>query len=324
MIEEIKNRVKELPKTSLHLIVLISMLAIIWIASGVLIPGFLTYQHISLLLSMWAVLGIIAIGQTTVILGGGFDISVGATYSLIVVLGADLMHYTELWVPIFLCLGIGAAIGAINGICISYFKVNTDIMTIGMMIALSGITYIYCGGMPGGGAHPLLVSIGRGSIGGITYLTIIWFSLVILFEIILNKTVFGRKIRLIGSNPRACSLAGINVRFIKTLLFIICGILCALAGLFYLGWAVSPYLRFEAGVGLGVMLMIESFAAVVIGGTLFISGGRGGYFRTTLGVIFIGTLYSILRMAGLGYAYQLVFIGILIVTIVAVTTRFMR
>jgi ribose transport system permease protein len=138
-----------------------------------------------------------------------------------------------------------------------------------------------------------------------------WILLSVLFYFIIKITPFGWRIRALGSNPVASRCSGIQVQRIQIAVYMLSGLLAALAGLLYLGWARTPYPTFQSGAGVGADLTLKSIAAVVIGGTLF-SGGRGGVERTFLGVLILSILYSILIMAGLGVEWQIMLNGIII------------
>jgi ribose transport system permease protein len=301
------------------LILVLALMVIMGIA-GLITPGFLTFFHLKMILYCNTMLGILALAQTLVILCGGIDLSIGAIYWITVMVGALLMVDGEFILPSILCLIVGAAIGTINGLGISRLKIPHVVMTLAMMIILTGTLYVTTGGGGRGRAAQELISLSTGRIFGFPIITLVWISLTVLFSVILKMTAFGWKVRALGSNLSACHCSGISIWKVQILVYMISGTLAAVAGLFYLGWARTPYPTFQSGAGVGADIMLESIAAVIIGGTLFL-GGRGGVGRTFLGVLVLAVLFSILSMAGLGVEWQIMLNGIIILAIVGLHSR---
>jgi ribose transport system permease protein len=308
MIKSIKIS-PELKQTLSIVIVFLTL----FIIAGTLRPRFWTIEHLNFFLWDLSLLGILAIAQTIVILSGGIDLSTGAIYFFASGICGALTAIThDFFIPVIIALLLGVLLGAINGIGVAKLKIPPIIMTLGMLIFLSGLAFIIIGPAPSGGAHPLLITISKGS-------TYIWFAIVILFIIISERTKFGWQVRYIGSNPTASYVSGINVKKVTLLVYIISGLLSALAGLFYLGWARTPYIAFTVSA-MGVDSTIRSIAAVLIGGTLFL-GGLGGFDRSFIGTLITGTLFALIRMFGLGQEAILIVEGILLIAIVYVYLR---
>lgn len=301
------------------IILTVTLIAIMTIA-GLLTPGFLTFRHLMMILYCNTMLGILALAQTLVILSGGIDLSIGSTYWITVMLGALFMVDGSFILPSIVCIIVGAAIGTINGLGISRLKIPHVVMTLAMMIILTGTLYVTTGGGGRGRAAPELISLSTGRIFGLPIISLVWISLTLLFYIVLRMTAFGWKVRALGSNLSACYCSGISIWKVQILVYMLSGALAALAGLLYLGWARTPYPTFQSGAGVGANIMLQSIAAVIIGGTLF-SGGRGGVERTFLGVLVLAVLFSILSMAGLGVEWQIMLNGIMILAIVGVHSR---
>lgn len=301
------------------IILTVTLIAIMTIA-GLLTPGFLTFRHLMMILYCNTMLGILALAQTLVILSGGIDLSIGSTYWITVMLGALFMVDGSFILPSIVCIIVGAAIGTINGLGISRLKIPHVVMTLAMMIILTGTLYVTTGGGGRGRAAPELISLSTGRIFGLPIISLVWISLTLLFYIVLRMTAFGWKVRALGSNLSACYCSGISIWKVQVLVYMLSGALAALAGLLYLGWARTPYPTFQSGAGVGANIMLQSIAAVIIGGTLF-SGGRGGVERTFLGVLVLAVLFSILSMAGLGVEWQIMLNGIMILAIVGVHSR---
>lgn len=314
------NQTVRLQFSAIQPMVLVLALIVIMTIAGFLTPGFLTFRHLMMVLYCNTMLGILALAQTIVILSGGIDLSIGSTYWITVMIGALLMVKGGFIVPSIVCIIAGAAIGMVNGLGISRLKIPHVVMTLAMMIILTGTLYVTTGGGGRGRAAQELIRLSTGRFLGFPIISLLWIFLTILFYIILKTTAFGWKVRALGSNLSACHCSGMNISRVQVIVYMISGTLAALAGLLYLGWARTPYPTFQSGAGVGANIMLESIAAVIIGGTLF-SGGRGGVERTFLGVLILAVLFSILSMAGLGVEWQIMLNGLIILAIVGIHSR---
>jgi ribose transport system permease protein len=313
------SRIK-LESSTKQFLALILALAVIMVVAGLATPGFLTYRHLTMVLYCNTMLGLLALAQTLVILSGGLDLSIGSIYWISTMSGALLMVDGDTLLPALICLVIGAGVGLINGIAIAKAKIPHVVMTLAMLISLTGVLYVTTGGGGHGRATEELIAFSTGRILDFPNISIVWIALTIIFYLVLRFTPFGWRIRAVGSNPVACRFSGIRVERIQILVYMLSGLLAATAGLLYLGWARTPYPTFQSGAGVGADVALKSIAAVIIGGTLF-SGGRGGVVRTFLGVLILSCLYSILLMAGLGDEWQIMLSGIIIISVVVIYGR---
>ena len=316
-----KENLKQFFGINLQVIVIFVGLIVVMAIGGIITPSFFKINHIINILYLNSILGILAIAQTLVILIGGIDMSLGAIYWLIIMLGAQFMRGELLWGPILICLLIGLSIGFINGYCIAKLKIPHVVMTLAMMVIITGLLYVTTGGGGDGKSAELLTqfSIHRvllfGSFRGIPVRFLIWVLLAVCFSMILKYTTFGWKTRALGSNIKATNLSGINTQRIQIITYMLSGFLAVIAGMLYLGQAKTPYPTFQSGVGVGASLTLQTIAAVILGGTFFY-GGNGGVGRTFLGVVFLSILYSVLNMIGLHEEWQGIFNGLIILIIV--------
>jgi len=268
-------------------------------------------------------LGILSIGQTLIILSGGIDMSLGAIYWICVMAGAQLTPHANYILVLIACLGLGAVIGMLNGMGISLLKIPPVVMTLGTMIMLTGVLFVVYGGGGKGKAAQELIQFSTSRIGIIPTITLIWIILILLFHFILNKTTFGWQLRALGSSEIASIRSGIRANAVKIKAYVTAGVLAAISGLFYLGWARTPYPTFQSGAGVGAELALNSIAAVIIGGTLF-TGGKGGVLNTFLGVLVLSLISSILSMIGLGHEWQMIASGMIILLIVGLYSKVRR
>ena len=232
---------------------------------AIVAPATLEPLHILDMLRNGSVLGIIVIAQTLLILIRGIDLSVGAhaIFIMLLVDGVSMGNPRKTFLVIVVALLVGIVIGLLNGILVVKLKIEPLVSSLGVMSLIVGISYIYTKGFGKGGAPPLIRQLGSGQIGVIPYSAIIWAVLTIIFIFILKKTVFGRKIYMIGSNPTAASIVGINVTSVSLLVYAISGFLVSIGGILLAGYLSNPTL-----VG-GETYPLDSIAAVILGGTTF-------------------------------------------------------
>jgi len=294
------------------------ILVILILTSSIVAPQILQPRQFMEIIRQGTSVAIAGMGQTTVMLVRGADLSIGEIVTLTNIFASDLMGkkgQAVLWVCI-LCLLMGAFIGFINGLVIVNTNIPPLVMTLGMAWMLRGISLVYSGGAPTGSIPPILRFIGGGDIAGFFPVAVIVLAIVAAIGIIfLSKTSWGAMIYYTGSNPRAAYLSGVPVKKITILAYIISGVSAAIAGLLLSGYIGIGTFR----VG-GMSLTLNSFAASVLGGTTF-AGGEGGLTGTVLGAIIIQFLNSLVIILGLGEPGKLIMRGIIIVGMVTLYTR---
>ncbi len=261
-----------------------------------------------------APVGIAAIGVTFVMILGGVDLSVGAVISLTAVLCAVQMdgEVANIAPAILAACAAGAAIGAANGLVVAFTRVSPFILTLGMGIAVAGLTQIYSGGTARGIVAPGFREFFNHRIGGVLpVLAVAFLALAALGLVVQRLTVFGRQLFLIGSNRRAALLSGTPLAGVTILAYALSGLFGALAGIALL--ARSGVSNTLSGQGLEFQVL----AAVVLGGTTF-EGGRGGIGGTVAGVLVLVIAFNLVNISGLPYHMQLVVMGAVIILASAV------
>jgi ribose/xylose/arabinose/galactoside ABC-type transport system permease subunit len=285
-------------------------LLILVIIASLASPTFLKLQNIIDILYQVAALGIVSIGQTFVILTGrvGLDLSVASVMATVAVLMANLTGGEDgLFLPVaLLCLVFGITVGLCNGLLITKRRVPPFMATLGMMIILQGLRFIYTRGAPKGNFPPVLRFLGTGNIGPVPISVLSLAILSVLAAIFLKKTILGRQIYVVGGNINAASLSGYKVDWIITLAYMISGFMAAIAGLYLAGWVGVT----DNWAGEGYEL--DSIAAAVMGGTS-LQGGRGGILGTIAGVLIIKMLYNLVLILHLPLQVQLIIKGIVII-----------
>ena len=284
-------------------------IAVLLVFMAIFYPSYFSFSAFKGLLIQISVYGIVACALTIAIIGGEFDLSVGSILPFSTLLFAYLMPRIGIFASIVLILITGGVIGAVNGFFVSILKLNAFIVTLSTMLAVEGIMLTFCNGMPIPAVNQATRAFGTGNIGGIAYIAILFFICVLITHYVLTKTAFGRNVFATGGNYNVAEYAGISVKKIKFLLFVILGFASAFAG-------VLLTCRLQAGSPLyGSDVSMSVVSATVLGGTS-LSGGRGSVFRTFLGMVFIGMLSQIFTHIN-AYAYlQQLIQGAVVVAIV--------
>ena len=270
-------------------------------------PGFLTVANaVNIALSI-AIVGILAVGMTAVILTGGIDLSVGSVLALAGVSAAIVAtRGASFPIVVLVALGVGALTGVVNGGLIAYLRVPPFVATLAMLTAARGLSFIISGGRSVGGMPDSFGALGRAVILGIPAPVIVMAAVMFAGAIVLDRMVFGRHIYALGSNAAAAWLAGIRVKLVTWLVYVLNGALAGLGGLVLAS-------RLGAGVpNAGVQYELDVIAAVVVGGTS-LSGGRGSIGSTLWGTVFIGVLTNGLNLANVDPYVQKIALGVVIV-----------
>jgi ribose transport system permease protein len=262
-------------------------------------------------------IGVLAVGMTLVILIGGIDLSVGSVYALAAVGVATLLVGQD-WpvVPaVLLVLALGFVFGLVQGIASVKFGIQAFIVTLAGMQIARGLARIWSGGQgvtltygDGPGQAPVVFSLlGERTFNGVVpIVALIFLGVAALAIAALRVTAFSRHVYAIGGNEKAARLSGVPVTRVKVLVFGLCGLLAALAGIMHAG--ELDY----GGPNDGVGYELNAIAAVVIGGTS-LSGGRGTVAGTVAGALLVGVLDNILGLTDVDSNIQMLIIGVVIV-----------
>jgi ribose transport system permease protein len=275
---------------------------------GLLSNRFLTPQNLRTLANSIPALTVVAGGMTFVLIIGGIDLSVGSVLGLCgAVLGVALVNWHwPLWMAALLCFGIGAVAGSLNGLISVRLGIPSFIVTLGMLEIARGLAYLtthsetkYIGAAVTSLAEPM------GGFGcSAAFLMAV--AVIVIGQIVLSRTVFGRLLVAIGTNEPAVRLAGLDPRLPKIAVFALAGLLTGLGALFYTARLGS------ADPNAGVGLELSAIAAVVIGGTSLM-GGRGSVVNSFFGVLIIATLQAGLAQIGASEPAKRVITGLVIV-----------
>jgi ribose/xylose/arabinose/galactoside ABC-type transport system permease subunit len=288
--------------SSLGLIAVILLMIVVF---SLMNPNFLSEVNIRNVSRQTAILGIVACGQTMVILSGGFDLSAGMVIGLISVAGSMVMVDYGLWPGIFAGLGFGLAVGLANGVMVAKAGLPPFIATLAMFSAARGLALILSGGLPITDMPLSFSFVGAGQVLGIPMPALIAGVVFIVCALLMKRTRFGRYTYAMGGNEEAAVYSGVPVARYKIAVWAFHGVLVGLAAVVLTSRAVSGHAT------LGEGMELESIAATVIGGTA-LGRGRGGIFNTFLGVLAMGILTNGLNLINVSTYYQMVAIGLII------------
>jgi ribose transport system permease protein len=274
-------------------------------------PYFMTTRNILNIFSQVSEIGIMAAGAALVILIGGIDLSVGAVLAVSLMVNAWLYH--EFGVSFELSalagLGVGAFVGLINGILTTYGRVQPFVATLATMSACSGIALFVTNGRPVTGFPDWFTALATIRVFGIPLEMIILVSVYLAVAFWLNFRPLGRALYAIGGSEEVARLSGIDTRKVKVMVYVIAGVLAALAGLILGARLDSAYPT------AGSADLLSVIAVVVIGGAS-LSGGSGGMFGTFIGLLIIGVLQNGMALLNVSPNLQPVAIGIAIIVAV--------
>jgi ribose transport system permease protein len=291
------------------------LILILLAAAAIRAPGFVSGSNLTQQLVLASYLGIVAGGQTLVILTGGIDLSIAWNLNLAAILLTQLSEQMPIFWAAVAALGGAAVVGLINGLGIAYLRIPSLVMTLGMNAVLAGVTLVYTNGSPQGDAPQFSRDLAVGKIGGIIHWALIFwalFSAALIF--LLRRTVYGKRLYAIGNNPRAAYLSGVPVRWVLVLTYTLCGLCAGLGGIMLTGYSQQSYL------GMGDLYVLPAIAAVVIGGTSIL-GGSGGYTGTIAGAITVVLLQNVLQIVGIRPAGQQILYGLIILLMLFVYGR---
>ncbi|MCX5066982.1 ABC transporter permease [Micromonospora lupini] len=264
------------------------------------------------ILKLASVVGVVTVGMTFVIIGGGIDLSVGAILALSAVWATTVATQSYgAGGMIFTALVVGVSVGVVNGILISYGRLVPFIATLAMLVAARGLAAEISNKQTQLSNNTFINNIASEKLLGIPLLVYILAAVVAAGWVLLNRTTFGRRTVAVGGNPEAARLAGINVRRHTLLLYALSGLCCGIAAIMLTAQANS------AQAATANLYELDAIAAAIIGGTL-LSGGRGTIIGSLLGVIIFSTITNLFAINGLSSEAQNMVKGGIIVAAVLV------
>jgi len=293
---------------------------LLFLIGGFIKSGFSSWTSITTILLIASFTGFVATGQMFVILVGGIDLSIPwvLNASGLLLVTTSLGKNDHALVAVLLTLALGLVVGALNGIGTAYLGISAVIMTLGMNGVMQGLTL----GLSGGTTCSRCTSsapdvVQRAVVGhalGVPGNLLIWLGITALVAFVMSATVFSRRVYAIGSNERASFLAGINVKRLTVVLYMLSGLFAALAGITLTAYGGQPTL------GLGDPYLLQSVAAVVIGG-VSILGGRGLFLGVVAGSVILVALVTLLQTLNIAESGRDILYGVVILVILLLYGR---
>ncbi len=287
----------------------LGLLAILIILSATLAlvsPYFLTTNNLLNIGRGIAVVGIMAVGETIVIIAGGFDLSVGSVMAASgMVAGWLVMMGVPLPAAFAAAIAVGIVIGFLNGVIISYGRINPLIATLATLAIVRGLSYVISGGRELVVSDPGFQAFGVGTLFGVPYIVILLVATFAVFAWLMPRTRFGRYAYAIGSSAKAAQRAGVPVKRWRIAYYVTSGALAAVAGLVFVARTGNA----QPSAGLGIEL--DVITAVILGGTS-LNGGRGRIWGTFVGLVLLGVVNNGLILAGVPAFWQNVVKGVIL------------
>lgn len=273
-------------------------------------PRFISFINVRNMLRLASINGLLAVGMTFVCLTGGIDLSVGAVMGCAGMYSAYFAQVTmnqPAIVAVAVGVAMGFAIGVFNGVCVAYLKVPAFVGTLGSMSIAKSLTFLLTDAKPIPKLSESFKFIGGGMVADVLPIPIIIFAIILaVCFLLLYKTRYGRYVFAVGGNANAARVSGINTKKIIASVYILSGVLSALAG-------VITSARVTSGVtNTGEGYETDAIAMVVIGGTS-LAGGKGRLWGTVVGILLMICLSSGLDMLGVGAYYQMMVKGFVVI-----------
>jgi ribose transport system permease protein len=287
-------------------------LVVLCAVAALMTDRFLSPFNLTNILVQSSIMAVIAMGMTFVIVGGGFDLSVGSTAALSGCVAAMLMPSAGLALGVFGGIAAGAAVGLANGFVVAVLGVNPFITTLGTMVLARGVVFILTGGAPVGdeGLPAAFIAFGSQRLFGVHYLVWVPLALLAVLTFVMHSTPYGRRVYATGGGREAAYLSGVPVRRVIASTYIWCGALAGLAG-------VMLAARLQSGQPTaGEFYELTAIAAVVLGGAS-LHGGEGTPAKSVIGVFIMVVLGNALNLLNVDSYWQRVAVGLVIIAAAA-------
>ena len=309
---KVRLKVRDLAEPALRNVVLVGVLLALLIIGAVTRPDIFTdparlWSNELTVFTQASSIGVVTIGMTFVMIGGGIDLSVGALLALASVWCTTLATQSYgAGVMVFTALAVAAGAGLVNGLLISYGKLVPFIATLAMMVAARGLAQKISGSHTQVNKVAGINSLAVDKLLGVPVLVVILLAVVALGWVLLNRTTFGRRTVAVGGNAEAARLAGINVRSQTLLLYVLSGLCCGIAAIMVVSQTTS------GSNTNGDLYELNAIAAAIIGGTA-LTGGRGTIVGSLLGVLIFTQITNLFIVNNLPLEIQRIVNGGIIV-----------
>lgn len=291
------------------------ILLILCVGVSIAAPAFLSEKNLINILRQISFTAVIAFGSTFVLTGGGIDLSPGSIVSLVSIVSAMCARSGQsALVCLLVGLLLGALCGGLNGVLISLTGIPPFIVTMGMMSVAAGAALLVSDGRPVSGLSESFIWFGAGKVWVVPVPVLILLLAALACHVILNRSVFGRHLKAVGSSENAANMCGINVTRVKIVTYAIAGVAAGLA-------AVMLTARLYSGQpNAGEGMQMDAIAAAVIGGTS-LKGGVGTILGTICGSLIIGVINNGMDLLNVNMYWQEIVKGVIIVVAVVIDAK---
>ena len=271
-------------------------------------PSFLRFENLSNILDQQAATIIVAVAVTLVLIAGGIDLSVGAIYALAAVTsGSVAANGGPVWLAVIAGCAAGLAVGVINGIVVTRFRINALIATLGASFVVAGVAALVTeGNLVVMFERTDFQAVAATKIAGLTTAAWVMIAFAIVVGIVLARSAYGRYVYATGGNPEAARLGGISVDRIKLTTFALSGLAAGIAGTLDTSRVLS------AQANSGTFLAFTVLAGVVVGGTS-IQGGEGAVWKSVVGCLLIALIGNGFNLLGLDPFYRQITLGLILI-----------
>ena len=304
-----KSKLKEYSYT----FILLGVLLVVIFIMAIMSPYFFSWKNCRNILNQSAIYLVLSIGMTFVICAGQIDLSVGAIIGFSGVCMGLLLNQgvSPIW-AILIELLIGVIVGIVNGLFVAYGKINSFIVTLGMMTILRGITLILTNSSSVFGFGNIITFIGSGKIGPVNMPIILSLVIATVGGVLLHRTTFGNYCLFIGTNEIALNRSGVNVKKYKIIIFALCGLCASVAGLIITARLNSA----EPLAGQGYEM--DAIAASILGGTSM-QGGKGNIIGTIIACLILNIMKNGLTLLAISSHYQEILTGLILLISVLIS-----
>ncbi len=299
-------------------------LAVLFVISALLSPYFLQVQNLLNILRQVSYAGIIALGMTFVIIGGGIDLSVGSMMALVGALAIAVLNLAggdlgggpgAIALAAAAAILAGCAFGLANGLAITKGQIAPFIVTLGTMAVFRSLTLWYRDAGEARSTSPLFGEMGMSGLLGVPTPVWVWLVLAVLLDVLLNNTRYGRHVCAIGSSEKVAQYAAIRVDRVRLLTYGIVGLMVGVSSVL-----LSARLNSISSTNFGINMELDAIAAVIIGGTPM-TGGRGSIWGTVMGAVILGIINNMLNMAEVSPYLQGTVKGLVIIAAVFIQRK---
>lgn len=290
---------------------LLVVLLLAVIIFSLLSDNFLSTSNILLILKQITVTGILTIGMTYIVIGGNMDLSMGSMVSLSSVITVTLHDAMGPIPAILIALCIGMLCGAVTGFLVGYVGLNGMITSLGMQNVIYSAALIYTGNQyfKIENVNTWFSAIGRGNVMGVPAQVLVYMGLIAIFQLVLVKSLFGKRLIAVGNNPVCANYSGINSRGVVAGSYVISGLCAAMAGVVLTSRSMSG----QSNAGMG--MEFDALTATILGGTS-LAGGSGSVVRSFVGAFIMGILKNGFVLLGLSDYLQWIAQCVIIVLVV--------